>query len=306
MKNYTRLTLMFLSIVVSVSGCTAASDATPLPPVESTATRTSPRLTPDLIEPTATLPPFNLETPAIVIEPPVLIPTITATPPPVGLPDEQLTIFSPGPGSQLSSPFTVAGFGGPSMDDVVQVRLLGEQGEVLAHRTGYLLVLTGNPGRFYTELAFSVDQVAEEARLEISMNSPLTGTISHVASVDLILLSTGLPRIRTAMAGAERLTLLSPPGESRIEGDRVLVQGVGWVQSDQPLTIELRNIRGEVLGTTQAELIAPEIGQLGTFEAELSYAAPYPQWGTLVVAETSATSIPGIIHLSSVDVWLSP
>ena len=256
--------------------------------------------------PTATTPPFTLETPGIVIEPPVLVPTITTTPPPIGLPDETLTIFSPGPGSQLTSPFTVAGYGGPSEDDVVYLRLLGESGEVLDQRTGYLLVLTGNPGRFYVDLGFGITMVAEEARLELSMNSAVTGNTIHVTSVDVILLSTGLPLIRRAQRGPERLTLVSPPAESRIEGNRVLVRGVGWVDSDRPLTIELRDLRGEVLASTTATMIAPALGELGTFEAELRFEVTYPQWGTIIVAETSDNRIPGVIHLAGVDVWLAP
>lgn len=302
------LAVLFLIplLLFAISGCVRTPDASSLPTATSTFTLSPPLQSPTVEFPTTTPPPFNLETPAIVIEPPVLIPTITTTPPPVGLPDETLTIFSPGPGSQLTSPFTVSGFGGPSEDDVVYLRLIGEDGEILARRTGYLLVLTGNPGRFYTEMEFSVDLVAEEARLELSMNSPTTGNISHLTSVNVILLSTGLPLVRTAIRGPERLTLLSPPPESRVDGNRVLVSGVGWVESDRPLSIELRDIRGEVLGSTSATLLAPAVGELGTFEAELSYDVAYPQWGTIIVAETSANRIPGIIHLSSVDVWLSP
>jgi len=305
-RRFLAVLLLIPLLLFAISGCVRTPDASPLPSATATSTPGAPLLSPTVDFPTPTPPPFNLETPAIVIEPPVLIPTITTTPPPVGLPDEVLTIFSPGPGSHLTSPFTVAGFGGPSEDDVVYLRLIGEDGETLASRTGYLLVLTGNPGRFYAEMEFSVDLVAEEARLELSMNSPTTGNTSHVTSVDVILLSTGLPLVRTAIRGPERLTLLSPPSESRIEGNRVLVSGVGWVESDRPLSIELRDIRGEVLASTSTTLLAPAIGELGTFEAELTFDVPYPQWGTIIVAETSASRIAGIIHLSSVDVWLAP
>jgi len=297
--------LVMLMALTLAAGCSPDDAGTPAP-VAATATPPAPTTPPEDCTPTATPPPFTFETPAVIIEPPVLIPTVTTTPPPVNLPEETLILFSPGPGSQLASPFTVAGFGGPSLDDVVHLRLLGEGGSVLAERDGYLLVLPGNPGRFYAEMNFSVDLVGEEGRLEVSMRSPLTGNLSHITTVDLVLLSTGLARVRTALAGPERLTLLSPPAESRIEGHRVLVSGVGWTQSSRPLSIEVRDINGTVLGSTQAEVVAPSVGQLGTFEAELTYDASYPQWGTIVVAETSATGIPGIIHLASVDVWLSP
>lgn len=302
-KTTLLVTLLMLTLVAA---CSPGEASLPAAPSEPTATNAAPSHTPEQLAPSTTPPPFTLETPAVVIEPPVLIPTATTTPPPVNLPEETLILYSPGPGSHLTSPFTVAGFGGPSLDDIVHLRLLGTGGAVLAERDGYLLVLPGNPGRFYAETNFSIEMIAEEARLEVSMQSPITGNLAHVSTVDVVLLSTGLARVRTALAGPERLTLLSPPAESRIEGSRVLVQGVGWTQSPRPLTIELRDINGNVLGSTQVEVVAPSIGQLGTFEVELSFSSPYPQWATLIVAETSATDIPGIIHLASVDIWLSP
>ncbi len=107
------------------------------------------------------------------------------------------------------------------------------------------------------------------------------------------------------MDGPEKLAILSPREESIVEGGQVNVQGAGWVNSDLPLTVEIIDGRGEILGSAQVHLEAPAIGQLGTFQVEVLYEITYSQWARVVVSEHSA-DIPGLIHLTSVEIWLKP
>jgi hypothetical protein len=123
--------------------------------------------------------------------------------------------------------------------------------------------------------------------------------------MDLTLLSIGNPQVQHAMDGPEKLTIFSLREESIIEGGRVNVQGAGWVNSDLPLTVEVIDRRGEILGSAQVHLEAPAIGQLGTFQVEVLYETKDSQWARIVVSEHSA-DIPGLIHLTSVEVWLKP
>jgi len=187
------------------------------------------------------------------------------------------------------------------------MRLLGEDGRVLAEGTTWLHVLEGgaHAGRFYGEVPFEIHGVAEAGRLEISMYSYRDGQLSHLSTVDLTLLSVGNPQVHYAMDGPEKLTIFSLREESIVEGGRVNVQGAGWVNSDLPLTVEVSNRDGEILGSAQVHLEAPAIGQLGTFQVEVLYETTDSQWARIVVSEHSA-DIPGLIHLTSVEVWLKP
>ena len=111
--------------------------------------------------------------------------------------------------------------------------------------------------------------------------------------------------VHPAFDGPEKLAIFSPREESIVEGGQVVVQGAGWVDADLPLTVEILNRNGEVLGSAQVYMDAPAVGQLGTFMVEVSYQTAFPQWARVAVSEHSA-DIPGLIHFSSVEVWLKP
>ena len=284
----------------STVSLTETSPASPMPSVSSPTPSPTPY-------DAAMVAPLTAATPAIVIESSQIPPTATLLSPIVPLPTEQLKIFSPGPASQVTSPFRVAGWGGPSYKDRVKLRLLGENGRVLAEGSAYLHVLpeVENSGRFYLEVPFDISLVAEAARLEVSMHCYRNGQLSHLNTVNLTLLSVGSSLIHPAINGPEKLAIFYPRQEAVIEGGQVTVFGAGWVDSDLPLTIEVLDTNGKLLGSSQVYLDAPVIGQLGTFQVDVSYQITFPQWGRIGVSEHSA-DIPGLIHYSSVVVWLKP
>jgi hypothetical protein len=254
---------------------------------------------------TPTPAPLTKATPAIVIEPSEFAATATASTHDLVMPPEKIVIYWPGPGSQVTSPFQVAGWGGPSYRDRVQVRLIGEDGRLLSEGISYLHVLPGNAGRFYSEVPFDIQLVAEAARLEIRNYSPRDQQLSHLSSVNLTLLTAGSPWSHPALAGPEKLAIFQPRQDAVISGGQVLVQGAGWVDSDVPLSVEVLDSSGEVVGSTQVALNAPAIGELGTFEVEVSYQVSRSQWGRIAVSEPSL-DIPGLIHYSSVEVIIEP
>ncbi len=248
--------------------------------------------------------PFSETTSAIVIESLQDLETPTPLPPGVNMPLEQLVIYEPGPGSQVTNGFRMNGWGGPSFDDRVLIRLLGEDGSVLSRGWRYLYVLSGNPGRFNGTIYFNIDHVAEEARLEISTQSWRDRQTTHISTVNLTLLSAGSALVHPARRGTEKLVIISPHEGGIIGGGVALVQGAGWVDSDTPLSVDIVNNRGDSLGSAQVELDAPAVGQLGTFSVEVPYQIDFQQWVHITIYEPSTGNIPGIIHLTSVEVWL--
>ena len=83
------------------------------------------------------------------------------------------------------------------------------------------------------------------------------------------------------------------------------VRGAGWVNSDVPLQVQVLDRGGNVVGSTEASVDAPAVGQLGTFEVEVAYTIPSAQYGRIAVWEPG-TLIPGIVHYNSIEVYLEP
>jgi len=244
-------------------------------------------------------------TPPIVLEPPNALPTITPTPPQVGLPPETLAILSPGPGSEVTSPLHVSGFGGPSFNQRVHFRLLGEDGRLVSQATTYLFSYPGNQGRFIATLPFRIDPVAEAARLEVSIDSLRDGQTSHVSTVSLVLLSAGSGHVFPALHGAEKLTVFTPRPNQLISGGKVTIEGAGWAESDLPLVAEVLDRQGVSLGRSEFQLTSDEPGELGTFRIDVAFPVDRYQPGKVVVSELGA-GIPGLAHLTAVDVMLEP
>jgi hypothetical protein len=254
---------------------------------------------------TGTPAPLTYATPAIILEPPQISPTPSATPPPVGVPVEALALFEPGPGSQVVSPIRVRGWGGPSLKQRLHIRLVGEDGQVLADRLDYLQAIPDVPGPFAVEVPFDIPFVAETARLEVSVTSPIDGQLDHLTSVHLVVLSTGTALIYPAPRGGEKLFLSAPRRNALVAGGTAVVTGAGWLDSDVSLIAEVHDGQGNTVGTATTRLSSAGVGQLGTFEARITYNIQRPQYGRIAVYEPDST-IPGIVHYSSVWVFLEP
>jgi hypothetical protein len=296
-------------IGLGLAGCSAVSPLASPPPVvleQATAVASTALVIDELAAASAETPaPFNLSTPAIVIEHFNPGEAPTGTPSGVLLPPAQLTVFRPGPSSQVVSPFQVFGRGGPSFNERVTIRLYGENGRLISERVTYLLVFPGRAGNFVAQVEFDTTYVAEAARLEVSTQDPRYGRLAQLASVDLVLLSAGTPRVHPQLEGPEKLAILSPQEGALIQGGVVQVRGAGWAASDQPLTIELLDRNGSRLASQPIWLDAPRIGQAGSFAVDLAYQVPFSQYGRLALYEQSA-GIPGTLHYSSVEIWLQP
>jgi hypothetical protein len=249
--------------------------------------------------------PFTVETPAIVIEPPVPQPTATPIPASVGVPLDELAFLKPGPGSLLRNPIQVEGFGGPSQNNRVQIRLYGEDGRLISQGYTFLYSYPGRPGQFFGTVPFNTPLVAETGWLEVRSFGDRYGLLRHLTKIQINLLSIGNEKIYPAIHGAEKLTIFSPREDARISGGTIQLFGAGWVDADVPLGVELLDAQGQVLGTTSARIDAPGIGQLGTFSVALPYEIGFGQWGRVGVYERHG-DVPGVIHYTSVQVWLEP
>jgi len=288
-------------------GCGGSPQATPTaaPTTPVPVSSTSVVLPTPTSNDTSTPQPLTILTPAIVLEPPERPPTQTPEPAPANLPPEEMTLYLPGPGSQVTSPFQVSGRGGPSWMGRVHLKLYGESGQLLSEGVTYLLANPGRVGRFYGEMAFSIPFVAEAGRLEVSVDDLRAGRTSHLATVDLILLSAGDPLIHPALDGPEKVAILEPKEGAVVSGGLLAVRGAGWVNSDLPLTISLVDRGGNVLVTAEVPVVAPKIGELGLFEATIAYSIGSSQYVRVIVSEHSP-EVSDLVHVSSHEIYLRP
>lgn len=286
--------------MLALGACVSTSPAEPpshTPSLEATAV---------VVEATAADPtpgPITQTTPGIVLEPSELAPTATPFLSTVGLAPASMHIFQPGPGSQVRSPIRVLGRGGPSFNDAIRVELIGEDGREISQRFAYIMAFPGGSGRFVIEISFETPLVAESARLSVSTDSLRYRQLKELTSVNLVLLSTGSERVRPAIDGPEKLTIFSPRDGAVVEGGSVHVRGAGWVDSENAIIVELIDRNDAVLFSTDVFLAPHEVGRVGEFSVELPYQVSFSQFARVVVREMGS-KIPGIIHYSSVEVYL--
>ena len=287
-----------LILLVACSETTTIPTITIEPPPSATSTSTT-------ISITGTPQPFTTTTPVIVIEDPNQSFTSTPEPQRFSLPKEKVSIQRPAPGSNVTSPFRVNGYAGPSWNNRVEVRIIGEDGREISRTIAYLLSLPGNAGPFTIEMNFETTLVAEAARLEVGIFSKDDAKLDHVASVDLILLSIGAPSSHWTIHGPEQIHITSPKVYEGIESGIVLVSGVGWTKSEGPLQVEVLDRDGNVVGSASTEISSTGPGQAGTFQIQVQYQISEAQRGRIIVYEPSKDT-PGIIHYASVIVNLRP
>ncbi len=232
-------------------------------------------------------------------------PTVTAVFLPRALPDARIKVFQPGPASFVTSPFRVVGRTSSTWMNRVVLDLVGENGRLISRTITYLNAIPGNAGPFAAEVSFEIESISEQARLEVYTHSRRDGQVVQMGSVQLFLVTEGRQLIHAALDGPEKLAVFSPRTEAVVEGGVVEVSGAGWVDQPVPLMVELRDRLGDSIASTQVEMNSPGPGQVGVFTVQLEYELDISQPGRIVVYEPG-TDIPGMIHLSGVDVWIKP
>jgi hypothetical protein len=297
-----RLLIVIASVVI-LNACSERTQvATTLPTLVASSTETT--------EPSPTIPPgtqlpFNLSTPAIVIENPGPEDTPAATPTQIPLSSEKLTILRPADGSMITSPVRVVGQAGPAYLNRIEIRLIGEDGRLITTHYDYLYALPGNLGPYNTVFEFITPHLAEAARLEVRNYDPIDGNLNHLTSVDVTLLSIGSPRTHHTIHGPEKIKIDSPTENDIIDGNSLIVSGIGWPDTDNPLHVEIINSVGDVIGSGLFKFKPHEIGIAAPFQIELAYEVDSFQVARIAVFEDS-DSIPGILHYTSIIVRLRP
>ena len=224
--------------------------------------------------------------------------------PPAGLPNSPIQILSPGPASRVSSPFLLRAAVQIGPSGVVRLELLGEDGRLLVREVQRYGAAAGKQMGLGIEIEYEIAAAAEAGRLQIGVEDG-EGRLMAQASTDLILLSLGEADTTTPADQLEDIYIDSPRQNALVQGGLVRVSGLARTRSRQPLMIEFQASDGKIVGTRQVAVEAVPGSTHGTFMVDVPYTVASPTRVRLVVWEPGER-IPGIIHLSSVEVLLSP
>ena len=231
-------------------------------------------------------------------------PAATATLQPVEIPRAAIQILSPGPASKVTSPFLLRAVVVPGPNGVVRTELLGEDGRLLLRDLKVYQETRGVAVNMAIEVEFGISAVAEAARLQISVEDEHDRTAA-LASVDLVLLSIGRADLNPPGDLLEEILIQSPRPGALVQGGLLTVSGLARPRTDQPLFVEIFAPDGEVLGSRQVAVSGQSGAGHGTFAVDVPYAVTEPT-RVLVVVWERGERIPGVAHLSSVEVMVGP
>jgi hypothetical protein len=153
------------------------------------------------------------------------------------------------------------------------------------------------------DIPFELSRVSEFGQLRLSVLD-LYGRLASVNSVDLILLSMGDSDITPEGYQTESIVIREPTPNHLIQGGKVIVSGEVH-PSESSLLAELVTYDGVKVGYANY-FVTPDLnGGYVPFTFEVPYTVATPTWVRLQISE-NGVRIPGVEHLSSVEVLLSP
>jgi hypothetical protein len=220
------------------------------------------------------------------------------------IPYGRIQIIAPGPLSKVVSPFNVKAFLVPGASGVVKMELLGEDGRLLMREVRIYDTPPGVQVTVGLEMSFEISGVAEAGRVQVSVEDEYKRTVA-LSSVDVILLSLGESDLNPPGDLLEDILIQEPVPNALIQGGTMLVSGLARTHTLGPLMIELQTDDGRIIGTRQVAVDDSIDGHHSTFMIDVPYTINTPTKARLLVWE-NGEHIPGITHLSSLEVLLSP
>ncbi len=152
-------------------------------------------------------------------------------------------------------------------------------------------------------IPFELSRVSEFGQVRVGVYDQ-SGRAVSVNSVDLILLSMGSSDITPTGDLSEPIVIREPTRNHLIQGGTAIVSGLAK-PSEEVMVAELVTTDGSVVGYSQVFLTPDPNGGYVPFTFEVPYSVTSGTWVRLQLSEIGVR-IPGVEHLSSVEVYLSP
>jgi hypothetical protein len=221
------------------------------------------------------------------------------------IPNAKIEIRNLGPLSKVNSPINVYAYLKTGAKGRVRIELLGEDRRVLYRE---IRVINYAPAGAWAivlaDIDFEIAAIAEAGRLQLSVDDEYGRTVS-LNSVPLILLSHGDSDITPPIEVLEQIIIQQPVEKSLIQANKVLVSGLARPNSEYPLQVQLIAPDGQIVGHRLADLNTPPGSNYGRFATEVDYQVDKTTNARILVTQ-GESGINDIIHLSSVEVMLSP
>jgi hypothetical protein len=186
----------------------------------------------------------------------------------------------------------------------VLVELLGEDGRLLMREVRSYQSLESDWVSLGIEVEYGINAAAENGRVQISVVDE-HGRLKSLNSVDLILLSAGNKDLNQPPDQLENIYIQSPKANTLIQGGTMRVSGLARLRSTLPLRIEILTNDGRIVGTRQVSITPTPRSTFGTFAIDVPYSIDHTNRVRLQIWEPGE-SIPGPVHLSSLEVILGP
>ena len=233
-------------------------------------------------------------------------PTITPTP---TLPVAGVQFVMPGPMSRVASPLhLIANLRSvPSGSYFVELWIEplqpGGEARLLYRETQRIISNPTNWIYLDQEIQFELNRVSEFGQLRLSTYDSYGRTVS-INSTDLLLLSMGVSAITPVSWKTEPIVIRQPTPNQLIQGGMVIVSGLVRPSEDF-LLVELVDVDGAIVGYRQVFVTPSADGAYVPYAVEVPYSVETATWVRLRISESS-TRIPGMQHLTSLQVLLSP
>lgn len=224
----------------------------------------------------------------------------------------EIAILRPGQLSRHTSPIRVLASLSNETDTETMITLYGEDSRVLAQREYDVLpYLDPVNGNVILEMEFQIEGLAETGRLEFKTYDAF-GRLRALNSVYLILLSRGITDRNFAPEDGERIELQIPfPGQTEVEGGQLFLSGLVRLTpppedgNPKPLSVQLIDEQGEVLGEGRASVVLTPGNAIGQFVAEIPYQVEAPT-SVLLTIEIEEGRLPGFTYVKTFPLVLKP
>jgi hypothetical protein len=283
----------------------------PTPTVEVQLATDGPSPTPPAIKSTSTTSPVPSAT--LTQDPyasptrrPTRTPTLTPTPP---IPNAGVQISEPGPMSRVASPLELVAnlhsFPSGSYHVEIWLEPLQPGGEPRLLFREVKKIISNPIDWFYLDphIPFELSRVSEFGQVRVGVYDQ-SGRAVAVNSVDLILLAMGPSDVTPTGDLTEPIVIREPNRNHLIQGGTAIVSGLAK-PSEEIMYAELVTSDGSVVGYSQVFLTPDPNGGYVPFTIEVPYSVTSGTWVRLQLSEIGVR-IPGVEHLSSVEVFLSP
>ena len=188
----------------------------------------------------------------------------------------------------------------------MRIQLVGEDSRII--NSQILNYANDIKRRFWIapKIDFAISGVAETARLELIALDQFARPMD-IYTLDLILLKLGKNELTPAQISQEPYIIRYPPTDEVVRGGSVWISGLIRPINSSPITIELLNEENEIVGQSVFQ-VAPPSGDLShtPFAIEVPYQITETTPIRVVIFQKSDQRIPGIAHLSSFTITLSP